>query len=80
MVQKQPIRRKEITSRKRTLSLAADNVMKMKAPHSFIVTDQELALQKIEAFKRSLTYMALEQASLIGDNLMHRHREEEDLS
>jgi hypothetical protein len=54
--------------------------MNMKAPHSFIITDQELALQKIEAFKRSLSYMALEQASLIGDNLMHRNREEEDLS
>ena len=54
--------------------------MNMKAPHSFIVTDQELAQQKIEAFKRSLNYMALEQTSLIGDNLMHRNREEEDMS
>ena len=43
MVEKQPIRKKEVTSRKRTLSLAADNVMNMKAPHSFIVTDEELA-------------------------------------
>jgi hypothetical protein len=49
-------------------------------PHSFIVTDEELTLQKIENFKRSLTYMALEQASLISENLMHRNRDEEDLN
>lgn len=49
-------------------------------PHSFIVTDEELVQQKIENFKRSLTYMALEQASLISENLMHRNRDEEDMN